>query len=111
AGRNRGLAGVLVKTRVSLAPPVTPGLVQNEGISVKKMSPNTMMIVNLISPDKWLALDAKGKAIEGAQVKKIRGKQGAVEAGEKPLANAKVTKVPGRYDATFLSNYATIYIK
>ncbi|HEX3726265.1 MAG TPA: efflux RND transporter permease subunit, partial [Pirellulales bacterium] len=27
-------------------------LVQNEGISVKKMSPNTMMIVNLTSPDK-----------------------------------------------------------
>jgi len=43
-------------------------LVQNEGISVKKTSPNTMMIVNLISPD-------------------------------------------GRYDSTFLSNYATIYIK
>ena len=28
-----------------------PALVQNEGINVKKMSPNTMMIVNLISPD------------------------------------------------------------
>ena len=41
---------------------------QNEGISVKKMSPNTLMIVNLLSPD-------------------------------------------GRYDSTFLSNYATIYIK
>ena len=41
---------------------------QNEGISVKKMSPNTLMIVNLISPD-------------------------------------------GQYDSTFLSNYATIYIK
>ena len=41
---------------------------QNEGINVKKMSPNTLMIVNLISPD-------------------------------------------GRYDSTFLSNYATIYVK
>src|SRR6516162_8728163 len=50
------------------AMPVIPALVQNEGITVKKMSPNTMMIVNLISPD-------------------------------------------GRYDANFLSNYATIYIK
>ena len=28
-----------------------PVLVQNEGISVKKISPNTMMIVNLVSPD------------------------------------------------------------
>ena len=62
------MAQVLVQNRVSLALPVIPALVQNEGISVKKMSPNTMMIVNLISPD-------------------------------------------GRYDANFLSNYATIYIK
>jgi multidrug efflux pump len=62
------MAQVLVQNRVSLALPVIPPLVQNEGISVKKMSPNTMMIVNLISPD-------------------------------------------GRYDANFLSNYATIYIK
>src|SRR5205085_4571213 len=48
--------------------PVIPLLVQNEGITVKKMSPSTLMIVNLVSPD-------------------------------------------DRYDATFLSNYATIYVK
>ena len=45
------MAQVLVQNRVSLALPVIPDLVQNEGINVKKMSPNTMMIVNLISPD------------------------------------------------------------
>ncbi len=67
-GVNTDMAQVLVQNRVSLALPVIPPLVQNEGISVKKMSPNTLMIVNLISPD-------------------------------------------GRYDSTFLSNYATIYIK
>jgi multidrug efflux pump len=67
-GMDTDMAQVLVQNRVSLALPVIPPLVQNEGISVKKMSPNTMMIVNLISPD-------------------------------------------GRYDNTFLSNYATIYIK
>ncbi len=67
-GMNTDMAQVLVQNRVSLALPVIPALVQNEGITVKKMSPNTMMIVNLISPD-------------------------------------------GRYDNTFLSNYATIYIK
>src|SRR5207302_1667065 len=53
---------------VALALPVIPPLVQNEGINVRKMSPNTLMIVNLISPD------------DG-------------------------------YDATFLSNYATIYVR
>src|SRR4029078_1896810 len=41
-----------VQNRVSLALPVIPDLVQNEGINVKKISPNTMMIVNLVSPDK-----------------------------------------------------------
>src|SRR5438034_4778280 len=67
-GMDSDMAQVLVQNRVSLALPVIPPLVQNEGITVKKMSPNTMMIVNLISPD-------------------------------------------GRYDNTFLSNYATIFIK
>src|SRR6266852_4701997 len=67
-GMDSDMAQVLVQNRVSLALPVIPALVQSEGINVKKMSPNTMMIVNLIAPD-------------------------------------------DRYDSTFLSNYATIYIK
>ncbi len=67
-GMDSDMAQVLVQNRVSLALPVIPDLVQREGINVKKMSPNTLMIVNLVSPD-------------------------------------------GRYDSTFLSNYATIYIK
>src|SRR6516225_9650592 len=67
-GMDSDMAQVLVQNRVSLALPVIPALVQNEGINVRKMSPSTMMIVNLVSPD-------------------------------------------DRYDNTFLSNYATIYIK
>src|SRR5262252_1246539 len=51
AGMDSDMAQVLVQNRVSLALPVIPPLVQNEGITVKKMSPNTLMIVNLISPD------------------------------------------------------------
>src|SRR5262249_51227396 len=50
-GTDSDMAQVLVQNRVSLAIPVIPALVQNEGITVKKMSPNTLMIVNLISPD------------------------------------------------------------
>jgi multidrug efflux pump subunit AcrB len=68
AGMDSDMAQVLVQNRVSLALPVIPPLVQNEGITVKKMSPSTLLIVNLVSPD-------------------------------------------NRYDATFLSNYATIYVK
>jgi multidrug efflux pump subunit AcrB len=45
------MAQVLVQNRVSLALPVIPQLVQNEGITVKKQSPNTLMVINLISPD------------------------------------------------------------
>src|ERR1700690_2173246 len=59
-GTDSDMAQVLVQNRVSLALPVIPALVQNEGINVKKMSPNTLMIVNLISPDRrynslWLS--------------------------------------------------------
>jgi hydrophobe/amphiphile efflux-1 (HAE1) family protein len=50
-GMDSDMAQVLVQNRVSLALPVIPDLVQREGINVKKMSPNTLMIVNLISPD------------------------------------------------------------
>src|SRR5579859_7087457 len=50
-GTDSDMAQVLVQNRVALALPVIPALVQNEGITVKKMSPNTLMIVNLISPD------------------------------------------------------------
>src|SRR4051794_3726027 len=68
AGMNSDMAQVLVQNRVTLALPVIPPLVQNEGITVKKMSPSTLMIVNLVSPD-------------------------------------------DSHDASFLSNYATIYVK
>jgi len=50
-GTDSDMAQVLVQNRVSLALPVIPPLVQNEGINVRKMSPNTLMIVNLVSPD------------------------------------------------------------
>ena len=59
-GTDSDMAQVLVQNRVSLVLPVIPIVVQNEGINVKKMSPNTLMIVNLISPsgkydDLWLS--------------------------------------------------------
>ncbi len=50
-GTDPDMAQVLVQNRVSLALPVIPSLVQSEGITVKKMSPNTLMIVNMISTD------------------------------------------------------------
>src|SRR6202040_2418760 len=50
-GMDSDMAQVLVQNRVSLALPVIPPLVQNEGITVKKQSPNTLLIVNLLGQD------------------------------------------------------------
>ena len=50
-GTNSDMAQVLVQNRVSLALPAIPALVQSEGITIKKQSPNTLMIVNLVSTD------------------------------------------------------------
>ena len=50
-GSDLNIAQVLVQNRESLAEPVLPDLVKRRGISVKKKSPNVLMIVNLSSPD------------------------------------------------------------
>ncbi len=47
-GTDSDMAQVLVQNRVALALPVVPALVQSEGVTVKKQSPDTLMIVNLI---------------------------------------------------------------
>ncbi len=48
-GTDLKMAQVLVQNRVSLALPMIPPLVQKQGVSVKKKSPSTLMIVNLVS--------------------------------------------------------------
>ncbi len=48
-GMDADMAQVLVQNRVSLGLPNVPDLVQRQGVPVKKMSPSTMMIVNLLS--------------------------------------------------------------
>jgi hydrophobe/amphiphile efflux-1 (HAE1) family protein len=48
-GTDLNMAQVLVQNRVSLAMPMIPDLVQRQGVAVKKKSPSTMMIVNLVS--------------------------------------------------------------
>src|SRR5207244_351531 len=50
-GSDLNISQVLVQNRVSLAEPILPDLVKRRGISVKKKSPNVLMIVNLYSPD------------------------------------------------------------
>src|SRR5215212_5387859 len=50
-GADLNIAQVLVQNRVNLALPVLPDLVRRRGVTVKKKSPNVLMIVNLSSPD------------------------------------------------------------
>src|SRR5438046_4244841 len=50
-GSDLNIAQVLVQNRESLAEPILPDLVKRRGISVKKKSPNVLMIVNLFSKD------------------------------------------------------------
>jgi multidrug efflux pump subunit AcrB len=48
-GSDLNISQVLVQNRVSLAEPILPDLVKRRGISVKKKSPNVLMIINLFS--------------------------------------------------------------
>src|SRR2546422_6991126 len=50
-GVDLNIAQVLVQNRVALAQPILPDLVKRRGVSVKKKSPNVLMIVNLFSED------------------------------------------------------------
>src|SRR5215472_7055956 len=50
-GVDLNIAQVLVQNRVALAQPILPDLVKRRGVSVKKKTPNVLMIVNLYSPD------------------------------------------------------------
>src|SRR6202521_2931237 len=50
-GTDLNIAQVLVQTRVALAQPILPDLVQRRGVSVKKKASSVLMIINLYSPD------------------------------------------------------------
>jgi multidrug efflux pump subunit AcrB len=50
-GSDLNISQVLVQNRESLAEPILPDLVKRRGISVKKKSPNVLMIVNLYSEE------------------------------------------------------------
>ena len=51
-GTNLDIAQVQVQNRVAIAQPRLPAEVRNTGVTVNKSSPDLMMVVHLISPDK-----------------------------------------------------------
>src|SRR5271166_3941876 len=50
-GTDLKTALVMVQNRVALAMPQLPSAVQNQGITIRKRTPDMLMIVNFISPD------------------------------------------------------------
>ncbi|QVL33298.1 efflux RND transporter permease subunit [Telmatocola sphagniphila] len=50
-GTDLKTALVMVQNRVTLAMPLLPTAVQNQGITIRKRTPDMLMIVNFISPD------------------------------------------------------------
>src|SRR5262245_63306143 len=50
-GTDLKTALVMVQNRVALALPQLPTEVQNQGITIRKKTPDILMIVNLFSPD------------------------------------------------------------
>ncbi|TWU58573.1 Efflux pump membrane transporter BepE [Rubripirellula tenax] len=50
-GTDLDMAQVMVQNRVNLALPSLPAEVKQTGVSVKKKSPNILLVVNMVSPD------------------------------------------------------------
>ena len=50
-GADANLALVQTQNRVQLAMPLLPPVVQRQGVSIKKRSPDILMIIDLVSPD------------------------------------------------------------
>ena len=50
-GTDLNTALVMVQNRVSLATPQLPDTVQQQGLTIKKKSPNILLVVNFYSPD------------------------------------------------------------
>src|SRR5262249_13748617 len=50
-GVNLNTALVMVQNRVQLALPLLPTSVQNQGITIRKKTPDILMVINLYSPD------------------------------------------------------------
>ena len=107
-GMDANMAQVLTQNRVSLGLPNVPDLVQRQGVPVKKISPSTMMIVNLTS------------ALESDEdlVRKNVTAAATIALQNQPIAAAACSsyfwKPPTKqpvYNDLYMSNYATIQIR
>jgi multidrug efflux pump len=103
-GTDLNISQVLVQEREALAEPILPDLVKRRGITVKKKSPNVLMIVNLFSKDERLSKNSLNAYL-------------TMLSQNQPLAAAACSsyfvKAPPNQRRTSLelSNFATIQIR
>src|SRR4051812_22476926 len=87
-GSDLNISQVLVQNRESLAEPILPDLVKRRGISVKKKSPNVLMIVNLFATDEQGA-DLRRSSLELSNYATIQIRD-------------ELSRLPGVGDITYL---------
>jgi multidrug efflux pump subunit AcrB len=84
-GTNPYMAQVMVQNRVSLAMPLLPAEVQNEGISIKIQSPRALLFVILSSPEGGHDVLSMSKYVDSwikEDLARVRGVSAVVVAGQ-----------------------------
>jgi multidrug efflux pump len=109
---NLNTALVMVQNRVALAMPLLPTPVQNQGITIRKKTPDTLCMINFISAVDITTKD--GKVVRGVIKKDDRE---AITLKDSEGTTSRIAKQDIQstskpiYNDIFLSNYALINIK
>src|SRR6516164_5352274 len=103
---------VMVQNRVALAMPLLPTPVQNQGITIRKKTPDNLLMINFISAQDITTKD--GNVIRGV-IKKDDGEQITLLDSEGKKQFVKKDNIQSIsqpiYNDIFLSNYVLINIK
>jgi multidrug efflux pump len=103
---------VMVQNRVALAMPLLPTPVQNQGITIRKKTPDTLCMVNFISAVDVTTTD--GRVLRGV-IKKDDGEEITLKHSDGKTTRLAKTDVASTsapiYGDIFLSNYALINVK
>ena len=102
---------VMVQNRVTTAMPLLPSQVQNQGITIRKKTPDMLLMINFLSERIVKTTDgrtmtAKAKAEDADTITLIDA-----TGREQVIARADIASNEPVYNDIFLSNYALINIK
>src|SRR6516225_8492523 len=107
---------VMVQNRVTTAMPLLPSQVQNQGITIRKKTPDNLLMINFFSARRVKTTDGRvlvGKAVQKAVRKGVpedKEPLTLVDAAgeEREIAREEILSNEPVYDDIFLSNYALI---